>query len=134
MAELKVSLPGELADALQAAGARLRFGFPRWLRPFVVRGVVGITLGRTIYLLPELEEDARADIGRILRHELVHVRQVNRLTLPLFLLRYAGEFTVGLIRELSFDRAYRNMPLEAEAFREEAEDDPAHGSFGNTSL
>jgi Domain of unknown function (DUF4157) len=89
--------------------ALIRIGYPWWLRPFLHRTVVAITLGRRIYFRDEISDE------RLLRHELAHVRQVNRHGLIVFLVRYLFEFVRNLIRERSFERAYRDISYEREA-------------------
>lgn len=92
----------------------IRIGYPWWLRLFLQKNVLAITLGRRIYVRDE-DHDVR-----LLKHELTHVRQVNRHGLPVFLARYLFEFVRNLIRERDFDRAYRAISFEREAC--EAED------------
>jgi len=93
---------------------KIRIGYPWWLRVFLQKNVIAITLGRRIYF-----RDANPD-PRVMKHELAHVRQVARYGLVPFLARYAFEFARNLVRERSFDRAYRAISFEKEAF--EAED------------
>ena len=108
----KVNLPTPLLDAIAEAGARVRVGYPWWLRPWLARDVIGLALGRRIYLRDEGSEEA---ICRLIRHELVHVRQAARLGLPLFLLRYVSEFSRNLWRYRSIHSAYSNLSFEIEA-------------------
>lgn len=112
----------ELTKLVADNNAKLRVGYPWWLRPFLARNVVAITLGRRIYvLLPAFLLRPAVDVERLLRHELAHVRQVNRLGLPLFLIRYVWEFARNLWRERSIDRAYRQISFEIEAYAAESE-------------
>ena len=102
--------------------ARVRVGFPWWLRPWISRDVAAITLGRTIYLSREAGQRTGKAMAKLLRHELVHVEQVNRLGLVVFLWRYVTEFLRHLWRERSVSRAYRRISFEIEAeAAEEAE-------------
>ncbi|MEA2491258.1 MAG: hypothetical protein QOH21_3050 [Acidobacteriota bacterium] len=104
--------------------AKLRVGYPWWLRPWLARNVVAITLGRRIYILPRYMQKPPAEISRLIRHELAHVRQVERHGLLGFLVRYVAEFFGHLRRERSFDTAYRKISFEIEAAAaEEAADD-----------
>jgi len=114
-----MTFPPAIEDAIANAGAIVRVGYPPWLRLFVARDVAAITLGRRIYLRPDVAARPAAALGRLLRHELVHVRQVNRHGLFLFLARYAGEFLGHLIRERSVNKAYRRISFEVEAWAEE---------------
>lgn len=116
-----------VSDALQQqirdAGAKLRVGYPWWLRPFLARDVIAITLGRRIYVMPAFLLKPQPQVEKLIRHELVHVRQVVRLTLPVFLARYAAEFVWHFARERSINAAYRKISFEREAWA--AEDDAA---------
>ena len=103
--------------AIRAAGARVRLGFPRWLRPFLFPGVIALTLGRIIYIAPNA-----ADIDLHIRHELVHVRQVTRLGLLRFLWRYTREYLSNRWQGLDSTTAYRRISLEEEAFAAEGEE------------
>jgi len=91
------------------AGARLRIGYPWWLRPFLMRGVVGIALGRSIFVR------ADAITERLVRHELVHVRQAARLGLLRFLWRYVAEYIALRRRGASSAEAYARISFEVEA-------------------
>jgi hypothetical protein len=120
-----VLLPEEVlaavADYVDAARAKVRVGYPWWLRPFLQKGVVAITLGRRIYLAEAMSARPPAALARLLRHELTHVKQVNRLTLPLFLILYLAEFLRNLWRYRSAAVAYRRISFEEEAWAAEEE-------------
>ncbi|HEX7153942.1 MAG TPA: hypothetical protein VF618_20805 [Thermoanaerobaculia bacterium] len=120
-----MNVPDGLQEALTREKARLCVGYPWWLRPFMARGVIGITLGRTIYVLPSFVERAPDRFERLLRHELVHVCQVNRLGLVRFLAAYATEFLRHLYTERSIDKAYRKISFEVEAYGAEISDGEA---------
>ena len=95
------------------APAIVRDGYPWWLRPFVLRGVLAATLGRRIYIAEEGASD------ELLRHELVHVRQAGELGLPRFLWRYVAEYLRNRRRGMAHDNAYRAISFEVEAFAAE---------------
>ena len=88
----------------------MKYHFPWWLRPFLLRGVAGITLGRRIYV-----RDAMT-----LRHELVHFRQIQRLGNLRFYWTWLREYAANRWRGMSSDEAYRMISLEVEAFAAEA--------------
>lgn len=111
MADYKFS--AAVQQLIDDSGARVRVGYPWWLRPFLMRGVIAITLGRTIFLRGAEFND------RLLRHELVHVRQVKELGLVVFLWRYVMEFLRHWRREKNMSRAYRLISFEVEAWAEE---------------
>jgi hypothetical protein len=86
--------------------------FPWWLRPFLLRGVAGITLGRRIYI-------EGPNVEAILRHELVHVRQIQRLGLFRFYGGYLREYVANRRRGMPPAEAYRRITMEEEAFAAE---------------
>src|SRR5256885_7061012 len=104
-------------SAVRTAEAKLRYGFPFWMRPFLYRGVIALTLGRTIYVATDA-----VDIDRLIRHELAHVKQVARLGLLRFLFRYVGEYVGNRRRGLQASEAYRRISFEEEAFAEAKEE------------
>lgn len=116
-----MNLSDDLQNAIGELRAKVRFGYPWWLRPFLMRGVIAITLGRRIYVSPLVRE---AKVEKLLRHELVHVGQVARLGLPRFLWRYLAEFIGGWRRHGSISVAYRHISLEEEAFAAEESGQP----------
>ena len=111
-----MSLPPDLRVAADAARARLRVGYPWWLRLFLLRGVAGITLGRRIYVAPHI---AGFELERLVRHELAHVRQIATLGLVRFYWRYAVEYVRNRRSGMSSAAAYRNISFEKEAFAAE---------------
>ncbi|SRR5713101_357017 len=91
---------------------RISHQFPWWLRPFLQRGVVAITLGRRIYFSAKLEG---AELQRLLRHELVHVEQINRIGLVRFYWRYIREYVTLRRSGLKSFEAYQRISFEQEA-------------------
>jgi hypothetical protein len=110
-----MKLDEELSAAIEATGARVRFGYPWWLRVMLFKDVVGIAIGRRIYISAHYSTRAPEDVGRLLRHELAHVRQVRALGLPRFLWRYLVEYVGNLKSGLSQSEAYRQISFEREA-------------------
>lgn len=110
-----LNLAPHIAAAIDDARARVRL-FPWWLRPFLARGVVGITLGRTIYVSERYVASSASKVERLIRHELVHVQQVNRLGLLRFLWRYAAEYVRNLRSGMPSAEAYRQISFEVEAY------------------
>jgi hypothetical protein len=98
---------------MRSKEAIVRVGYPRWLRPFLHRRVIAITLGRRIYIAEGQLTDA------LLRHELVHVRQAGELGFLRFLWRYLVEYVRNRRRGMTHDDAYRAIPFEIEAFAAE---------------
>lgn len=101
---------------LAAHGARMRIGFPWWLRPWLARGVIAITLGRTIYVAHVFDGD---ELERLLRHELAHVRQILQLGVFRFYARYVKEYVTLRLRRVPAAEAYRRISFEVEAYAEE---------------
>ena len=93
----------------------VRLGYPWWLRPFLARGVIAITLGRRIYLGSAVAQRSADYVERLVRHELAHVRQVNRHGVIVFLIRYVAEFLRLLWKHRSFNTAYNDISFEVEA-------------------
>ena len=93
---------------------RVRIGYPRWL--LLPRNVLAFTLGRRIWIARELPP---AELEALLRHELVHVRQMERLGVVVFVARYLEEYVANRFRGMGHDAAYRAISFEREAFTEE---------------
>ena len=116
-----MNLPDQLARAISDAGARIRFRYPWWLRPFVMRDVVGITLGRRIYLSANVAE---RNLDRFIRHELAHVRQINRVGLLRFYWHYIREYIGNRRAGMEPGEAYRRISFEEEARAAEESREP----------
>lgn len=112
--------------AIDEAKAVVRLGYPWWMRPFLLQGVVAITLGRWIFLGKDIQQRSEDYVERLLRHELTHVRQVNQIGFMMFLIRYGLEFIAHFWHERNVDRAYRMISFEVEAWAAE-EADPQSG-------
>jgi hypothetical protein len=100
-------------DLIEESGAAITVGFPWWLRPILMRGVVAITIGRRIWVRSAPVEET------LLRHELTHVRQMSDVGLPRFVGRYLYEYVRNRLSGMSGDAAYRNISFEREAFAAE---------------
>ena len=96
-------------------GVIVRYRFPWWLRPFLLRGVAGITLGRRVYI-------EGSDPAGILRHELVHVDQIARLGIVRFYWVWIREYLTHRSHGCTAAEAYRRISLEIEAFAAEREE------------
>ena len=69
-----------------------------------------MTLGRQILVRPHAVHDER-----LLRHELVHVRQFRELGAIRFFTQYLGAYLRGRLSGYGHWDAYRRTPLEVEA-------------------
>jgi hypothetical protein len=78
----------------------------RWAAP----GASATTLGHFIFM-----REASAGSERLLRHELVHVRQWRELGVLGFLRRYLRAYLGWRLRRYPHWAAYRRIPLEIEA-------------------
>jgi len=78
----------------------------RWAAP----GAAATTLGRFIFM-----RESAAGSERLLRHELVHVGQWDRLGVAGFGVRYLGAYARWRLRSYPHWAAYRRIPLEIEA-------------------
>ncbi|HEY9557866.1 MAG TPA: DUF4157 domain-containing protein [Acidimicrobiales bacterium] len=77
---------------------------------FAAPGAAATTLGRFVFV-------RRSAVGseRLMRHELVHVRQWRELGVPRFLVRYLGAYLRWRLRAHPHWAAYRRIPLEIRA-------------------
>lgn len=116
-------IPDAIRDLIADSGARIRVGYPAWLRALLRKNVIAITLGRRVYLSPRLLEEGEEHLRSIVRHELVHVKQVNRVGLVCFLLRYVREFVANRRRGLDSEAAYEAISFEVEARAAEWQDE-----------
>ena len=86
-----------------------RDGYPLWVGGPVPRGTVGITLGSLVIVRDGCVSE------RLLRHELVHVRQWRRHGVVGFGARYLGHYLLWRLRRKGHHGAYLRIPMEIEA-------------------
>lgn len=86
---------------------------PRWMRRLWRGPVAAMTLPWAIYV--DREQLRTGDIGALLLHELVHVRQWRRLGFLRFLRAYLTDYIRGRKSGLDHQAAYRNIRFEKEA-------------------
>ena len=84
-----------------------------WAGGPVPPGSAAITLGRLVIMRRSALHDER-----LMRHELVHVRQWRELGVVRFLVLYLGSYLRGRWHGHGHWEAYRMIPLEVEAERE----------------
>lgn len=77
-------------------------------------GSAAITLGRLIIVRRGAADE------RLMRHELVHVRQWRELGVLRFLVQYLGAYLRGRWDGYGHREAYRRIPLEVQAEHEAA--------------
>jgi len=85
-----------------------REGYRLWIDGPVPKGSDGLTIGSTVIVRRGYSE-------RLLRHELVHVRQWRRFGFVGFMARYLGSYLLWRIRLKGHKGAYWRIPLEIEA-------------------
>ncbi len=83
--------------------------------PFIPGGYSGMTLGTTILLATDVDDDGDS---ALMAHELVHVRQWSDLGVARFSGRYISSFARGLARHKRWNEAYRGIDAEVEARKE----------------
>lgn len=106
--------------------AVIRLGFPFWLRPFVLDGVAGVTIGRHVFLHPSVADLPETRLFAILRHEGAHLNQYRRYGVIPFLTRYVFEYMSNRLRGMSSWDAYKEITFEKEAFAEEQKEQRVH--------
>ena len=88
---------------------------PKWMA-WTWRGeVAAMTLPWGIYVRTEVLGGESSHLSGLIRHELVHVSQWQRLGVRRFLRRYLGEYLRGRRRGLNHQNAYMAISLEKEA-------------------
>ncbi len=88
---------------------------PPFLTRTWARGTGAITLMHWVFVHPDILGSPGPDLGRLVVHELVHVRQWADYGLVRFLRRYLGGYFAGRRRGIGHRMAYWSNPLEAEA-------------------
>ena len=91
-------------------GIQRRDGYRLWIGGPVPPGASGITLGRLIIVR------RHATGARLLRHELVHVRQFAERGWIRFLVPYVAHYLRWRLRAYPHRGAYRRIPHEIEAY------------------
>jgi hypothetical protein len=74
-----------------------------------------MTLGRWVFVDPKVLRGDPESLGRLVVHELVHVRQFSDLGLVGFFVRYLADYVRGRLRGLNHREAYRQNLFEEEA-------------------
>lgn len=87
----------------------------RWLRKLWRKGIRGVTQGKLIMVDPQLLAGDKGRLGKLVVHELVHVKQFqNRGYLP-FMSGYIFENLLGRLRGKTAREAYLDISSEREA-------------------
>jgi hypothetical protein len=80
-----------------------------WMFKFFPKKKAAITLGRSVFCRGEPNEG-------IIRHETRHVRQIAEIGLVKFYTLYLAYFMRELWKLKNFQKAYRAIPFEVEAY------------------
>ncbi|MEN9823954.1 MAG: hypothetical protein RLZ04_2380 [Actinomycetota bacterium] len=86
-----------------------RDGYVLWTGGPVPKGMAGITLGSLVIVRDGCVSE------RLIRHELVHVRQWRRHGVFGFGARYLGHYLLWRVRRKGHHGAYLRIPMEIEA-------------------
>ena len=81
----------------------------------VPKGYRSITIFPFIFLLHKGDRENRV----LVQHEKIHIRQQLELLVLFFYVWYFVEFTVKYVYYRNWNRAYRNISLEREAYANE---------------
>lgn len=91
----------------------------RWIGGPVPPGSAGMTLGPLVIV-----RRRAAESGRLMRHELVHVRQWREKGAIRFAVEYVWSYLRWRARGYSHHGAYRRIPAEVEAYWLERREQP----------
>lgn len=87
----------------------------RWMRLFWRKGISGVTIRKWVFVNPELMRGDPQRLGRLVIHELVHVKQVRQQGYVRFSLRYIFEYGWGIVAGKDTRQAYLDITAEREA-------------------
>jgi hypothetical protein len=87
----------------------------RVFRLFWRSGISGVTHGKAVFVDPEVMRGDPKRLGRLVVHELVHVRQYMAAGYLRFVISYLKEYWIGRLGGKSPRDAYLDISLEREA-------------------
>lgn len=79
------------------------------------RGIKGVTIRSWVFVDPEILRGDADRLGRLVIHELVHVRQFSESGYVPFSLRYVYEYLRGVLQGKGLRQAYLDISAEQEA-------------------
>jgi hypothetical protein len=100
-----------------------RIKYRHWIFKLpLARHYRGMVIGRTI-----LFKGSEMEIPlKLLRHELIHIEQIERIGITRFYCTYFRDYLANLWRFRNHDTAYRSIPFEQEAYeRQKLSSDPS---------
>jgi hypothetical protein len=86
--------------------------------PYYLGGMAGITLYPYVFIIFP-ETDPRTPT--LLKHEMVHVEQIQRVGVFKFYLTYFIDYVINLFKYRNHQQAYLNIPYEVEAYKRQEE-------------
>lgn len=86
------------------------------------KGYIAMNLFGIIFARKKLADKPLAYREKTIRHKQIHTRQYIELAFIFFLVWYALEYIVKLLCTFSFDRAYRSVSLEQEAYNRQEDE------------
>jgi hypothetical protein len=86
-----------------------------WFERLILRGPAAIALPYVVYVHSRAYNQPRAELTRLVIHELVHVSQWREEGYARFLLRYLGDYFRSRLRGQSHSDSYRSIRYEAAA-------------------
>lgn len=87
----------------------------RYVRALWRSGITGVTIWKLVLVDPDLMRGDVQRLGRLVIHELVHVRQFAQRGYLRFMSRYLYEYMSARLRGESHHDAYRGISAETEA-------------------
>jgi hypothetical protein len=88
---------------------------PSWMTRMWGKATGALTVGRRVFVRPDVLAGDPDALGRLVVHELVHVRQWSDYGPLSFLLRYLRRYLGGVLRGLGHRDSYQSNPYEVEA-------------------
>lgn len=85
------------------------------MRRFWLKGIQGVTIHRLVFVDREVLLGDPHRLGRLVIHELVHVRQFNDAGYFGFMSRYIRDYAGGLLSGKKLRQAYLDVAAEREA-------------------
>jgi len=89
---------------------------PPWVRRVWPKWAAAITLPKVVWVRPDILSGDPAFLGKIIAHELVHVRQWKTYGAVGFMRHYLSDYVRGRLGRLGHRGAYRAIWFESEAY------------------
>lgn len=86
---------------------------------YLPKRIIGLTIFPFVFIKPEKMRDYQ----KLINHERIHLRQQLELLVVFFFIIYSIEFLIRLVYFKNWNRAYRNISFEREAYSNEHDKD-----------